>query len=50
MTEESDTRIEQLEKDSQKSRARIVEMMELIKTLIKDKRQASSPNPQNETA
>ena len=49
MAEESDARIERLEKDSQESRAQIVEMMELIKTLIKDKGQASSPGPQNET-
>ena len=49
MAEESDARIERLEKDSQKSRAQIAEMMELIKTLIKDKGQAPSPSPQNET-
>ena len=50
MTEESDARIERLEKDSQESRAQIAEMIELIRTLIKDKRQALSSGPQNETA
>ena len=37
MTEESNARIEQLEKESQKSRAQMSEMMELIRTLIRDK-------------
>ena len=41
MTEESDARIEQLEKASQESREQMAEMIELIRTLIKDKRQAS---------
>ena len=50
MAEESDARIERLEKDSQESRAQIAKMMELIRTLIKDKRQAPSSGPQNETA
>ena len=50
MAEESDTRIERLEKASQKSREQMAEMMELIRTLIKDKRQASGPGPQNEIA
>ena len=50
MIEESDARIEQLKKDSQESRVQMAEMMELIRTLIKDKGQASSPRPQNETA
>ena len=49
MTEKSDARIEQLEKDSQESRSQMAKMMELIKTLIKDKGQASGPSPQNET-
>ena len=49
MAEESDAQIERLEKASQKSREQMVEIMELIRTLIKDKRQASSPGPQNET-
>ena len=50
MAEESDAQIERLEKDSQESRAQIAEMMELIKTLIRDKGQASGPDPQYETA
>ena len=50
MAEESDARIERLEKDSQKSRAQIAKMMKLIKTLIRDKGQASGPDPQNKTA
>ena len=45
MTKESDARIERLEKDSQELRAQMEEMMELIRTLIKDKGQASSPSP-----
>ena len=50
MVEKSDARIEWLEKESQESRAQMAEMMELIKTLIRDKRQASSLGPQNKTA
>ena len=50
MTEESDARIERLEKESQESRAQMTKMMELIRTLIRDKGQASGPSPQNETA
>ena len=50
MTEENDAQIERLEKESQESKAQMLEMMELIKTLIRDKGHASSPNPQNETA
>ena len=45
MAEESDARIERLEKDSQELRAQIAKMMELIRTLIKDKGQAPSPGP-----
>ena len=45
MAEESDAQIERLEKDSQESRAQITEMMELIRTLIRDKGQASGPGP-----
>ena len=48
MAEESDARIKRLEKESQESRAQMSEMMELIRTLIRDKGQASGPNPQNE--
>ena len=50
MTEESDARIERLEKESQESRAQMTEMMELIKTLIRDKGQASGPSLQNDIA
>ena len=45
MAEKSDAQIERLEKDSQESKAQIVKMMELIRTLIKDKGQAPSPGP-----
>ena len=50
MAEENDARIERLEKESQESRAQMSEVMELLRTLIKDKGLASDPNPQNETA
>ena len=50
MAEETDARFERLEKESQESWAQMTEMMELIRTLIKDKGSASGPNPQNETA
>ena len=50
MTEENDARIERLEKKSQESRAQMSKMMKLIRTLIRDKGQASGPSPQNETA
>ena len=49
MAEETDARFERLEKESQESRAQMAEMMELIRTLMKDKRSASGPSPQNET-
>ena len=50
MAEEIDARFEKLEKESQESRMQMAEMMELIRTLVKDKGPASGPNPQNETA
>ena len=50
MAEENDAWIERLEKESQESRAQMSEMMELLKTLIRDKGSALDPNPQNETA
>ena len=50
MTEENDARIERWEKESQESRAQMSKIMELIRTLIRDKGQASGPNSQNETA
>ena len=37
MIEESDARIERLEKESQESRVQMSEMMELIRALIRDK-------------
>ena len=50
MAEETDARFERLEKENQKSRAQMTEMMELIRTLIRDKGQALGSSPQNETA
>ena len=50
MAEENDAQIERLEKESQESRVQMSEMMELIRTLIRDKGQASGPSPQNKTA
>ena len=50
MTEESYAWFEWLEKESQESRAQMAKMMQLIRTLIRDKRQASGSGPQNETA
>ena len=49
MAEVSDARIKQLEKASQESREQMAKMMELIRTLIRDKKEASGPSPQNET-
>ena len=48
--EESDARIERLEKAHQDHQGQMAEMMELLRTLVKEKRQASSPSPQNEMA
>ena len=48
MDEENDARIERLEKESQESRAQMSEVMELLRTLIRDKGSASGPNPKNE--
>ena len=45
MTKESDAKIEHLEKASQESRQQMVKMMELIRTLIKDKRASIRPGP-----
>ena len=50
MAEKNDTRIEWLEKESQESIAQMAKMMKLIRTLIRDKGQASGPSPQNEMA
>ena len=49
MAEENDVRIERLEKASQDQQRQLAEMMELLRTLVKEKRHASSPDPQNET-
>ena len=45
MAKESDARIERLKKASQESREQMTKMMELIRILIKDKRQASARIP-----
>ena len=50
MTKKSDARIERLEKASQESQEQMAKMMELIRTLIRDKGQALGPGPQNEIA
>ena len=50
MAEETYARFERLEKESQETRTQMAEMMELIRTLVKDKGPASGPNPQNEIA
>ena len=50
MTGKNDAQFERLEKESQESRAQMAKMIELIRTLIRDKGQASGSGPQNETA
>ena len=45
MTEKSDARIERLEKESQESWVQMSKMMELIRTLIRDKGQGIKPGP-----
>ena len=50
MIEESDARIERLEKESQESWVQMSKMMELIRTLIRDKGKVLGSGPQNETA
>ena len=40
MVEESDARIEQLEKASQEQQGQMAEMMEMLRTLVRDKAQA----------
>ena len=49
MAEETDARFKRLEKESQESRAQMAEIMELIRTLIRDKGQAPGSGTQNET-
>ena len=41
MAEESDARIERLEKASQDQQGQIAEMMEMLRTLVRDKAQAA---------
>ena len=41
MTEESDARIERMEKASQDQQGQLVEITELLKTLVRDKAQAA---------
>ena len=50
MAEENDVRIERLEKASQDQQRQLAEMMELLRTLVKEKGQASGQGQQNETA
>ena len=42
MAEESDARIERLEKASQDQQGQMTKMMEMLKTLVRDKAQAAS--------
>ena len=51
MAEESDARIEQLEKESQDQQGQITKMMEMLRTLVRDKAQTtgqqnSAANPE----
>ena len=50
MAKESDARIERLEKAHQDHQGQMAEMMKLLRTLVKEKAQASGPGSQNETA
>ena len=50
MAEKNDARIEWLEKASQYQQGQMVEMMEMLRTLVRDKAQATSPGPQNNAA
>ena len=47
MAEEGDVRIARLEKASQDQQGQMVEMMEMLRTLVRDKAQAIGPSPQN---
>ena len=49
MVEEDETRFERLEKSHQETREQIAEMMEMIRALVREKGQATTPNPQNNT-
>ena len=48
MAKESDAKIEQLEKAHQDQQGQIAKMMEMLRTLVKEKGQAASPSRQNE--
>ena len=50
MAEKSNARIERLEKASQDQQGQLTKMMELLRTLVKEKGQASGQGQQNETA
>ena len=47
MAKESDVRIEQLEKVDQDTQGQIAEMMEILRTLVRDKGQAIGPCQQS---
>ena len=47
MAEESDAKIERLEKASQDQHGQVAKMMEMLRTLVRDKAQATGPGPQN---
>ena len=50
MAEEDEIRFERLERSHQETREQISEMMKMIRALVREKRQAATPNPQNSTA
>ena len=50
MAEKDETRFELLERSHQETREQISEMMEMIRVLVREKRQAAAPNPQNDVA
>ena len=47
--QKNDARIEWLEKAHQDHQGQMAEMMELLRTLVKEKGQVAGPSPQNET-
>ena len=48
MAEKSDAKIERLEKAHQDHQGQMAKMMELLRTLVKEKGEASGSGPQNE--
>ena len=50
MAEENDARVERLEKAHQDMQEKVVEMMEIIRALMKGKESAEGSNPQSEMA